>query len=75
VVNDFTLVSLLAEGLLIVSTTPSVPANNLKDFFALVRKDPQATFGTASIGSAIAISPEERRGLDTLVVAYKGSRR
>ena len=34
VVHDFTPVTLLAEGPLIVSTTPSVPANNLKDFFA-----------------------------------------
>src|SRR5882672_6071551 len=53
VVNDFTPVSLLAEGPLIVSTTPSVPASNLKGFFALVRKDPQKyTFGTTSVGSA-----------------------
>jgi tripartite-type tricarboxylate transporter receptor subunit TctC len=41
VANDFTPVSLLAEGPLIVSTTPSVPASNLRDFFALVRTDPQ----------------------------------
>src|SRR6202521_4605544 len=41
VVSDFTPISLLADGPLIVSTTPSVPANNLKDLFALVRKDPQ----------------------------------
>jgi len=53
VVRDFTPVTLLAEGPLIVSTTPSVPANNLKDFFALVRKDPQKyTFGATTIGSA-----------------------
>ena len=46
VVNDFTPITLLADGPLIVSTTPSVPANNLKDFFDLVRKDPQKyTFG------------------------------
>ena len=52
VVHDFTPVTLLAEGPLIVSTTPSVPANNLKDFFALVRKDPQKyTFGATTIGS------------------------
>src|SRR5213078_3756108 len=50
VVNDFTAVSLLADGPLIVSTTPSVPANNLKDFFALVRKDPQKyTFAATTI--------------------------
>src|SRR2546427_8250736 len=36
-VKDFSPVTLLAIGPLIVSTTPSVAANNLKDFFALVR--------------------------------------
>src|SRR5499425_3550708 len=41
VVKDFTPVTLLADGPLIVSTTPSVPAANLKDFFDLVRKEPQ----------------------------------
>jgi len=41
VVRDFTPVTLIAKGPLIVSTTPSVPANNLKDFFDLVRNDPQ----------------------------------
>jgi tripartite-type tricarboxylate transporter receptor subunit TctC len=77
VVSDFTPVSLLADGPLIVSTTPSVPANNLKDFFALVRKDPQKyTFGTTSIGSASHLAIELLKsdaGLDTLVVAYKGT--
>ena len=77
VLRDFTPVSLLADGPLIVSTTPSVPANNLKDFFALVRKDPQKyTFGTTSIGSASHLAIElikSDAGLDTLVVAYKGT--
>jgi tripartite-type tricarboxylate transporter receptor subunit TctC len=77
VVNDFTPVSLIADGPLIVSTTPSVPSNSLKDFFALVRKDPQKyTFGTTSIGSASHLAIELLKhdaGLDTLVVAYKGT--
>ena len=77
VVSDFTPVSLIADGPLIVSTTPSVPANNLKDFFALVRKDPQKyTFGTTSVGSASHLAIELLKsdaGLDTLVVAYKGT--
>src|SRR6478752_5013879 len=77
VVKDFTPVTLLADGPLIVSTTPSVPANNLKDFFALVRKDPQKyTFGTTSVGSASHLAIELLKsdaGLDTLVVAYKGT--
>jgi tripartite-type tricarboxylate transporter receptor subunit TctC len=77
VVADFTPVSLLADGPLIVSTTPSVPASNLKDFFDLVRKQPQAyTFGTSGVGSAghLVIELLKREaGLDTLVVAYKGT--
>jgi tripartite-type tricarboxylate transporter receptor subunit TctC len=77
VVSDFTPVTLLADGPLIVSTTPSVQANNLKDLFDLVRKDPQKyTFGTTSIGSASHLAIELLKhdaGLDTLVVAYKGT--
>src|SRR5246500_5305271 len=77
VVTDFTPVMLLADGPLIVSTTPSVPANNLKDFFALVHKEPQKyTFGATTIGSAghLAIELLKRdAGLDTLVIAYKGA--
>ena len=77
VVRDFTPVTLLAEGPLIVSTTPSVPANNLKDFFALVRKEPQKyTFGATTIGSASHLAIELLKhdaGLDTLVVTYKGT--
>jgi tripartite-type tricarboxylate transporter receptor subunit TctC len=77
VVNDFTPVTLLADGPLIVSTTPSVAANNLKDFFTLVRKDPQKyTFGATSLGAASHLAIEllkQDAGLDTLVVPYKGT--
>jgi tripartite-type tricarboxylate transporter receptor subunit TctC len=77
VVQDFTPVTLLAEGPLIVSTAPSVPANNLKDFFALVRKEPQKyTFGATTIGSASHLAIELLKhdaALDTLVVTYKGT--
>jgi tripartite-type tricarboxylate transporter receptor subunit TctC len=77
VVKDFTPVTLIAAGPLIVSTTPSVPTKNLKEFFDLVRKDPQKyTFGTTSIGSAghLVIELVKREaGVDTLVIAYKGT--
>jgi tripartite-type tricarboxylate transporter receptor subunit TctC len=77
VVKDFTPVSLLADGPLIVSTTPSVTANNLKDFFAQVRKAPNKfTFGTTSLGSASHLAIELLKrdaGLDTLVIPYKGT--
>lgn len=77
VVNDFTPISLIADGPLIVSTTPSVATNNLKDFFALVRANPQKfTFGATTIGSASHLAVELLKrdaGLDTLVVTYKGT--
>ena len=76
-VSPFSPVNLLAVGPLIVSTTPSVPANNLKDYFDLARKEPKKhTFGTTSIGSASHLAIELLKrdaGLDTLVVAYKGT--
>ncbi len=77
VVKDFTPVSLLAVGPLIVATTPSVQAKSLKDFFDLVRKSPDKyTFGTTGVGSASHLSIELLKrdaGLNTLVVAYKGT--
>jgi tripartite-type tricarboxylate transporter receptor subunit TctC len=77
VVNDFTPIMLLAEGPLLVSTPPNVPANNLREFFDLVRKDPQKyTLGTTSIGSAshLAIELLKREAkVDTLVIHYKGT--
>ena len=76
-VKDFTPVSLLATGPLIVSTAPNVPASNLKEFFALVRKTPDKfTFATSSFGSAghLAIELIKRDAkVDTLVIAYKGA--
>jgi tripartite-type tricarboxylate transporter receptor subunit TctC len=76
-VKDFSPVTLLAVGPLIVSTTPSVPATNLKEFFDLVRKDPQKfTFGTTSLGAASHLAIELLKrdaGLDTLVIPYKGT--
>jgi tripartite-type tricarboxylate transporter receptor subunit TctC len=77
VVKDFTSITLIAAGPLIVSTTPSVPAKNLEEFFDLVRKDPQKyTFATTSVGSASHLVIEllkREAGLDTLVIAYKGT--
>lgn len=77
VVKDFTPVTLIAAGPLIVSTTPSVPAHTLRDFFDLVRQSPEKyTFGTTSIGSAghLVIERLKREaGVKTLVVAYKGT--
>lgn len=76
-VKDFAPVSLVASGPLIVSTAPGVPANSLKEFFDLVRKEPaKFTFATSSFGSAGHLAVELLKrdaGLDTLVIAYKGA--
>src|ERR1700722_3039 len=77
VVADFTPITLVASGPLLVSTTPTVPAKTLAEFFDLVRKNPdQYTFATSSFGSAghLAIELLKRdAGVNTLVIAYKGA--
>jgi tripartite-type tricarboxylate transporter receptor subunit TctC len=77
VVTDFTPITLVASGPLVVSTAPKVPAKTLKEFFDLVRRDPtKYTFATSSFGSAghLAIELLKRdAGVDTLVIAYKGA--
>jgi tripartite-type tricarboxylate transporter receptor subunit TctC len=77
VVKDFTPITLIATCPLLVSTAPSVPAGNLKEFFDLVRTDPKKfTFATSGFGSAghLAIEMLKRdAGVDTLVITYKGA--
>jgi tripartite-type tricarboxylate transporter receptor subunit TctC len=76
-VKDFAPISLVASGPLLVSTAPNVPANTLKEFFDLVRKEPaKYTFATSSFGSAGHLAVELLKrdaGVDTLVIAYKGA--
>src|SRR5437763_12299012 len=76
-VHDFAPISLVANGPLLVSTAPNVPANSLKELFELVRKTPDKfTFATSSFGSAghLAIELLKRDAkVDTLVIAYKGA--
>jgi tripartite-type tricarboxylate transporter receptor subunit TctC len=77
VVNDFTPISLIAAGPLVVSTAPNIPVNNLKEFFDLVREHPENyTFATSSFGSAGHLAVEllkRQAGVNTLVIAYKGA--
>ena len=77
VVKDFTPISLVAAGPLVVSTAPNVPANNLKELFDFVRKNPDKyTFATSGFGSAghLAVELLERQaGVNTPVITYKGA--
>lgn len=76
VVNDFSHISLIADGPLIVSTHPSVPARTLSEFFDLARKQPDRfNFATTGLGSAGHLCVEllkMRTGVAREVVAYRG---
>jgi tripartite-type tricarboxylate transporter receptor subunit TctC len=76
VVNDFSHISLVADGPLVVSTHPSVPARTLGEFFDLAKKEPERyAFATTGLGSAGHLCVELlklRTGLSREVVAYRG---
>lgn len=77
VVKDFTPISLIASGPLLVSTSPQTPAKNLSELFDLVRKNPgKFTFATSGFGSAGHLAVEmlkHKAGVDTVVMAYTGA--
>ncbi|HYZ34740.1 MAG TPA: tripartite tricarboxylate transporter substrate binding protein [Crenalkalicoccus sp.] len=76
VVEDFSHISLVADGPLLVSSNPAVPATTLGEFFALVRADPgRFSFATTGYGSAGHLCIEllkMRAGVGNEVVAYRG---
>lgn len=77
VMEDFTHVAGIAAGPLLVVTTPSVKANNLKEFFEEAKADPDGfNFATSGYGSAGHLAVEalkEEAGVDIDVVTYKGA--
>lgn len=77
VMNDFTHIAGVAAGPLLVLTNPSIKANNLKDFFAEVKADPEGfNFATSGYGSAGHLAVEALKaeaGVDIDVVTYKGA--
>lgn len=77
VVKDFTPITLIARSPLLVSTSPSTPADNLRDFFAAVKADPRKyTFATSSFGSAGHLATEllkRNAEVEVPVMAYRGA--
>jgi tripartite-type tricarboxylate transporter receptor subunit TctC len=77
VVNDFTPIILVADAPLLVATHPSIPANNLKEFFDLVRKNPDKfTFGASTVGSASHLVAELLKRdakINTQIITYRGT--
>ncbi len=76
-VKDFTAVSHLAAGPLLVLAHPSVAAKNIAELFEDLRRQPgKYTFATSSYGSAGHLASETLKrlaGADILVVPYRGS--
>lgn len=76
--KDFTPISNIGSVPLLVVANPQVPANNLREFIALAKKDiKKYTFATSGLGSAGHLSEEiikRQAGIpDLLIVPYKGT--
>ena len=76
-VNDFTPVTLATQFPLVVIVSPDTPAQNLKEFLALVRSNPgKYTYGSSGVGSIPHLALElfkSLAGVDILHVPYKGN--
>jgi len=76
-VKDFTPLSTLAQGPLLFTVYPGVPAKNAAEFVALVKADStKYAFATSGFGSAGHLGEEFlklRAGLDIPIVLYKGA--
>lgn len=76
-VKDFTPLAELARGPLLISVHPEIPARNLAEFIALVKKTPQKyNFATSGFGSAGHLAEEflkMRTGMDIPIILYKGA--
>lgn len=75
--KDFEPVSQICLSYLVLVVKPDFPANNLKEFIALVKANPgKYSFGSFGIGSSSHIVGEtfsRKAGLDLAHVPYKGS--
>ena len=75
--QDFTPISELAQGALIFSINPKVPANNVQELVKTLKADPQkysfATTGFGSAGHLAAASFLHENGLSQIpIVLYRG---
>ena len=77
VFKDFTAISLLAAGPLVVTVGPAAPAKDVRELIALAKAQPgKMAFAIGSNGSAGHLSTElfkRQAGVDLQVIPYKGS--
>jgi tripartite-type tricarboxylate transporter receptor subunit TctC len=75
--RDFLPVSIAARAPLYLAVHPSVPANNLKEFIALVRAKPGAlNYGSSGVGSTHHLTMEAMKsalGLELNHIPFKGT--
>lgn len=76
-VKDFAPVSLVAKFPLVMVINPNVPAKNMKEFIALLKKNPdQYNYGSSGNGTAIHLASElfkTMAGVNMQHVPYKGT--
>jgi len=76
-VNDFEPIGMVAANAQIIVTNPSVPAKDLKEFIAYVKKNPGAvSYGTGGPGTpshVMGVDFGTRVGAPLNIVHYKGS--
>lgn len=75
-VKDFTPITNLGLGGLVLAANPSVPANDVRDLIALLKAKPNSlSFASAGIGSTSHLAAEmlkSRTGIQMEHIAYKG---
>lgn len=75
--NDFSLLSLIANAGHVLVVHPAVPARNVKELIALAKARPgKLSFGSAGAGSTVGIVAEVFKSaakIDILQVPYKGT--
>jgi tripartite-type tricarboxylate transporter receptor subunit TctC len=72
--TDLTYITAVAGGPMLVSVSPNLPVNNLKELIALA-KTKELTFGSAGIGSQVHMAGENftyAAGISATHVPYKG---
>ena len=75
--KDFTPITNAGAVPLLITASPTIPANNLKEFIAVIKAAPKKyVFGTSAVGSASHLVEEAIRyeaKIDFMILPYKGT--
>jgi tripartite-type tricarboxylate transporter receptor subunit TctC len=75
--KDFAPISLLATNPFVLVVNPSIPANNVKELIALLKKNPGkysfASSGSGATAHLMVVLFNQMAGVDAVHVPYKGS--